>query len=75
MQGIRIIQGTTDITLTPAEWNLLRDKIIKDTLTFWDSIAQDVEGGILPLELASKDGEIIDRGILINLRNKLSRIL
>ena len=75
MQGIRIIQGSTDITLSPDEWVILRDKIINDTLAFWDSVSKDVDGGILPMELASSDGKILDRDNLMNLRNKLKKIL
>ncbi|HQM96657.1 MAG TPA: hypothetical protein PK705_06600 [Clostridia bacterium] len=66
--------GKETINFTEYEWTLLRDYIIRDTLEFWDSIAKDVDGGLLPMELAGTS-EMIDRNILYALKSKLAKVI
>lgn len=69
-----IISGKERVELSDFEWDLLRKYIIKDTLVFWDSVSEDVDGGLLPSEL-SGISELIDRNVLYSLKSKLSKIL
>jgi hypothetical protein len=62
------------IDFTEFEWQLLKKQIIKDTLLFWEEVAADVDGGLLPPELAL-DNEMIDRNVLFTLKTKLMPFL
>ena len=61
------------VTLTDEEYRLLSDEIIRDTINFWDSVARDVEAGMLPPEL-SGNVQSIDRKVLNSLRSKLMKV-
>jgi len=60
------------IELTESEWDLLRNYIIRDTIKFWEDVAKDIDGGLIPAELAP-DHEMIDRVTLYNLKSKISK--
>ena len=61
------------VRLTDAEWELLRDSIVRDTLRFWDEVSRDVDAGLVPPELAGA-GATVDRATLFSLREKLAAI-
>ncbi|RPH40351.1 MAG: hypothetical protein EHM87_22375 [Burkholderiales bacterium] len=68
-----IIYKNKRIDFSVDEWQLFTKYIIKDTLTFWDAIAEDVDGGLLPPEIAGQH-EAIDRNTLYSLKIKLRDI-
>jgi len=69
-----LIVGNERIEFNEFEWELLKKYIIKDTIEFWDSVSQEVDGGLLPMEL-SGISEMIDRNVLFSLKTKLFKIL
>lgn len=66
-----LLVGNKRIELTEDEWNLLRKYIIRDTINFWETTSREIDGGLIPPELAP-DHEMINRMVLYSLKSKLS---
>lgn len=72
--GTTIDANGERVVLSDAEWGLLSEAIIADTLRFWDGVAREVDAGLLPPELAGAV-QTIDRATLHSLRMKLEKIV
>ena len=70
-----LICGKERLEFTDHEWELLKKFIIRDQIEFWETIAAEVDGGLLPIELASPNLNLIDRNVLFSLKTKLSKVI